>query len=677
MNNIIISVFILLGHTVAFSQNEKQIDSLLVVLNDSENYKSQINTLHSICLEYATNSKANLKKYNQKILILSRKHKYDIGYGLYYLNCSRVHSLNNKYNDALQFSKKAASILIKNNAIGHYLNNVIEMAKIYIGLSDNQKSKLVLNQNLKLALNHKNKDILLNFYRLLGDNNCFKHSIAKSLFYYKKGIPLLSKEKSISKSYFFQRISDQYISLNQNEKALVYINFSIENSEEKAQFLVEAKKALLLNELGRHKEALDLSLKNYQTIYKYKRTSEWQYNLILYNIANAYYKLKKYNAAVPYINKVIDSKNTIQEYKIECYVILSNIYFDLNKKKEARFYSNKGLVFHDSLYKQFENFELNANVSKIEEDLGNYKKALYFYRKQINFTQKRNNKINNENHLLLQIDFDITLKDYNIKTLQEQKTIKTVENKNQKDLLTFICVLLSIALAFIFFYIKTNKTIKNKNKVIETEKIRTQKSLVEKEILLKEIHHRVKNNMQMVISLLKIQALDAQKLTVEDFISVSEARINSMVLVHENLYQSQNLSKVDFKEYMNNLISSIISSYQGFKKIELQLDVHDIYFDIQTAIPIGLIVSELINNAYKHAFVNRSSGTIKISLKENKKKFTLTISDNGIGFENKQEQQNGLGLELVRLLVSQIKGTLQIENSLGTIFTIQFKTIKL
>ena len=174
----------------------------------------------------------------------------------------------------------------------------------------------------------------------------------------------------------------------------------------------------------------------------------------------------------------------------------------------------------------------------------------------------------------------------------------------------------------------------------------------------------------MVISLLKIQALDAQKLTVEDFISVSEARINSMVLVHENLYQSQNLSKVDFKEYMNNLISSIISSYQGFKKIELQLDVHDIYFDIQTAIPIGLIVSELINNAYKHAFVNRLSGIIKISLKENKKKFTLTITDNGIGFENKQEQQNGLGLELVRLLVSQIKGTLLIENSLGTIFTI-------
>ncbi|MFV8333940.1 histidine kinase dimerization/phosphoacceptor domain -containing protein [Flavobacterium sp. GSP14] len=677
MKHIILSIFLISSHTIVYSQNERRIDSLLVLLGNNKNYITQINTLSNICFEYNDNQEAKLTLYNQKILVLSRKHKYAIGYGLYYLNCSRLHLLNIRYNAALQFSKKAASILIKNNDIGNYLVAISAVAKAYIMLDSLQKSKFILSQNLNLALKYKNNNIIVDFYRLLGDNNCYQDSIARSLFYYKKAIPFLSKEKSISKSFFFQKISDQYIALNQNEKGLMYIIFSIENSEEKAQFLVEAKKAFLLNELGRHKEALDLSLKNYQTILKYKRTSEWQYNLILYNIANAYYKLKKYNVAVPYINKVIDSKNSIPEYKIECFVILSNIYFDLNKKKEARFYSNKGLVFHDSLYEQFENFELYSNVSKIEEDLGNHKKALYFYRKQINYTQKRNDQINNEKNILLQTDFDVAIKDYNIKTLQEQKTIKTVENKNQKDLLTFIGVLLSIALAFIFFYIKTNKTIKNKNKVIETEKIRTQKSLVEKEILLKEIHHRVKNNMQMVISLLKIQALDAQKLTVEDFISISEARINSMVLVHENLYQSQNLSKVDFKEYMNNLISSIISSYQGFKKIELQLDVHDIYFDIQTAIPIGLIVSELINNAYKHAFVNRLSGIIKISLKENKKKFTLTITDNGIGFENKQEQQNGLGLELVRLLVSQIKGTLQIENSLGTIFTIQFKTIKL
>lgn len=670
MKNIVLLIFLFKSHTIVYSQNERRIDSLLIVLVNNENYITQINTLSNICFEYSDNHISKLTLYNQKILVLSRKHKYDIGYGLYYLNCSRLNLLNNKTNDALQFSKKAASILIKNNDIGNYLIAISAVAKSYISLDSVQKSKFILNQNLKLALMYKNNNTIVNFYRLLGDNNYYQDSIAKSLFYYKKAIPYLSKEKSISKSYFFQRISDQYTKLCQIEKALYYINLCVENQENNYKFLVEAKKALIINELGRYKEALDLSFKNYKSIQKYKMCNEWQYNLILYNLANAYYKLKKYNAAVPYINKVIDSKNTIPEYKIECFVILSNICLEENNKKEARFFSNKAFSYHDSLYKQFDNYEFYSNMYRLEEDAKNYKRANYYYQKQINFITKRSLQINNETNILLQTDFDVAIKDNNIKTLEEQKTIKTVENKNQKDLLTFICVLLSIALVFIFFYIKTNKTIKNKNKVIETEKKRTQKSLVKKEILLKEIHHRVKNNMQMVISLLKIQALDAQKLTVEDFISVSEARINSMVLVHENLYQSQNLSKVDFKEYMNNLISSIISSYQGFKKIELQLDVHDIYFDIQTAIPIGLIVSELINNAYKHAFVNRLSGIIKISLKENKKKFTLTITDNGIGFENKQEQQNGLGLELVRLLVSQIKGTLLIENSLGTIFTI-------
>ncbi len=675
MKNITVAIFIFLTHTIVFSQNERQIDSLLVELGNHQSFVAQINTLNNICLEYDKNNVTKLALYNQKILELARKHNYEIGFGLYYLNFSGINLYNERYNVALEFSKKAAAIFIKNKDINNYLIAVKEISKDYIALSDNQKSKLIINQNLKLALNHKNNDIIVDFYRLLGDIYGYQDSIAKSLIYYKKVLPFLSEDKSLAKSHFFQKVSDQYTNLNQNDKAITYIDLSIENRETNYQFLVQAKKALILNRLSRHNRALGLSLENYKSILKYKMTSEWQYNLILYNIANAYYNLKKYKLAIQYIDKVIDSKNTIPEYKIECFVILSNIYFQVNKKKEARFYSEKALIFHDSLYKKFENFELYSNISKIEEDAGNFEKALYFYQKQVNYTSKKNAQINNENNLLLQTDFDVTLKDYNIKTLEEQKKIKTIENKKQKELITFIGILLSIALVSVFFYVKTNKTIKNKNKVIENEKIRTQKSLVEKEILLKEIHHRVKNNMQMVISLLKIQSLDAKELTVEDFISVSEARINSMVLVHENLYQSQNLSKVDFKEYMNNLITSIISSYQGFKKIELRIDVNEIYFDVQTAIPIGLIINELVNNAYKHAFKNREKGLILIQLVQNDDKYMLMVCDDGLGITDHQINDKGLGLELVKLLVSQIKGVSQIDNSNGTRFTMQFQNV--
>ena len=181
--------------------------------------------------------------------------------------------------------------------------------------------------------------------------------------------------------------------------------------------------------------------------------------------------------------------------------------------------------------------------------------------------------------------------------------------------------------------------------------------------------------MQTVISLLKIQSLDAKELSVEDFISVSEARINSMVMVHENLYQNHDLSKVDFKEYLNNLTTSIKSAYQGFKKIEIQIDISNIYFDVQTAIPIGLIVNELVNNAYKHAFKNKEKGIILIQITQKDDQYQLMVSDDGLGITNQQINHNGLGLELVRLLISQIKGILEMDNSNGTSFKIKFKNV--
>lgn len=675
MKHVIFYILIFGIFSSGFSQNEKQVDSLLVVLGYNRNYITQIKTLNFICLEYVKNNRAKLNTYNQKILFLAKKYNYEIGYGYYYLNQSRLQLINAENKEALKLSQKAATIFSKNKNPGNYLIAIEEIAKDYIALNYSQKSKLVLNQNLKLALNNKNNDIIVNFYRLLGDNYGYQDSIAKSLIHYKKATPYLSQKKTEAKSRFFQRISDQYTKLNQNNKALFYIDLAIENREINYQFLAEAKKALILNKLDRFVEALDLSLKNYQSILDFKMTSEWQNNLILYNIANAYFNLKKYNLAIPFLNKVIDKKNAIQEYKIECFVILSNINLIFNKPKEAEFYSYKALSFHDSLYKQHGNSELYDNISKISEVTGDYKKSIFYYKKQVDFSNKENNQINNENNLLLQTDFDVTIKDYNIKVLKEQKKNKTIENKNQKELLTFIGVLLIIALSSVFFYIKTNKTIKKKNIEIENEKIQTLKSLTEKEILLKEVHHRVKNNMQMVISLLKIQSLDAKELTVEDFIKVSEARINSMVLVHENLYKSDNLSKVDFKEYLNNLTTSIINSYQGFKKIELKIDVNNIYFDVQTAIPIGLIINELVNNAYKHAFMNKEKGLIMIQLIQKKDKYILMVFDDGLGITNQQINNKGLGLELVKLLVSQIKGVSQIDNSNGTCFKMRFQNV--
>jgi two-component sensor histidine kinase len=236
----------------------------------------------------------------------------------------------------------------------------------------------------------------------------------------------------------------------------------------------------------------------------------------------------------------------------------------------------------------------------------------------------------------------------------------------------------------IFFFIKNNLTIKNKNKIIEINNIRlqnaqnlTQQSLFVKEILLKEIHHRVKNNMQLVISLLKIQSRDVNQLSIKDFVKISQSRINSMALIHENLYQSDDLNKVNFKEYLNNLTQSILSSYEGFKEVELNIDVNDLYLNIEMAIPVGLIINELINNSYKHAFVEKEKGIINLKLVQNAEQYELIIADNGIGMDENKNNIKSLGIELVRLLVSQIKGVMKVHSTLGTSYTIQFQNISM
>jgi two-component system, sensor histidine kinase PdtaS len=250
-----------------------------------------------------------------------------------------------------------------------------------------------------------------------------------------------------------------------------------------------------------------------------------------------------------------------------------------------------------------------------------------------------------------------------------------MEISNKNNYLFFISILLFLAILSVLFYVKNLKTIKNKNLIIENEKLIVQKSLVEKETLLREIHHRVKNNLQLVMSLLYVQSKE-KGTKMDDFIEISQSRILSMSLIHENLYNTGDLSKVDFKNYLHKLTHSIIgSNNNSAQNIQIQIDMEDLYFDIQTAIPLGLIINELISNAYKHAFVNRSEGIINVAMKQNDNGFEAVIKDNGVGMTEKEISKKTLGQELVKQLVAQVNGVLEIQNNLGMQYIIHFKNI--
>ncbi len=199
-------------------------------------------------------------------------------------------------------------------------------------------------------------------------------------------------------------------------------------------------------------------------------------------------------------------------------------------------------------------------------------------------------------------------------------------------------------------------------------------SLAEKGILLKEIHHRVKNNLQIVSSLLHLQASQVQDAKIVEALRDSQNRIRSMALIHEKLYGSQDLAQIDFAEYVRNLATFLFRSYQIYAdtvKLDVVADA-PVRLTIDTAIPCGLIVNELISNALKHAFPQRRGGTIRVTLgKLDDGKLRLRVSDDGVGLAQTIDvaQTQSLGLQLVKTLVDQLGGTLDVTRNGGTQFT--------
>jgi len=205
-------------------------------------------------------------------------------------------------------------------------------------------------------------------------------------------------------------------------------------------------------------------------------------------------------------------------------------------------------------------------------------------------------------------------------------------------------------------------------------------SLHEKEILLKEIHHRVKNNMQVISSLLNLQSRHLTDKAAIEMFRESQQRIRSMALVHEKLYQSKDLSRIDFSNYIESLIMFLFHSYRvNSDLVRMKTEVQNVLLDINSAIPCGLIINELVMNALKHAFPGERKGEIIVSLKPSgDDRFTLAVSDDGVGFPAGLDfhKTETLGMQLVTMLVDQLDGTISLERRPGTRFEIVFRELK-
>ncbi len=229
----------------------------------------------------------------------------------------------------------------------------------------------------------------------------------------------------------------------------------------------------------------------------------------------------------------------------------------------------------------------------------------------------------------------------------------------------------------------------HENKIIEvsgiahdiTERIhheeKVNQSLKEKEVLLKEVHHRVKNNMQVISSILNLQSSYVTDEYALSLLKESQNRIKTMAYIHESLYQNKTFTSINFSEYISTLASNILQSYAASaQKVSLSLNVNKIILNLDTSIPAGLIINELVTNSIKHAFTESKQGIILINLNTKDNVLFLEVSDNGKGFPKEIDfrNTNSLGLQLVNTLVEQLNGKLELSGNKneGTSFYINF-----
>jgi two-component sensor histidine kinase len=331
----------------------------------------------------------------------------------------------------------------------------------------------------------------------------------------------------------------------------------------------------------------------------------------------------------------------------------------------------------------FEKLSPEAKISyyeiKVNEQLvnGNYKGAFSFLKLQ---TEAQNNLIGKrlkEKAQELEVRYETEKKEGQITQLELDKQVATLElitRANQRNLLIAVAIGLLIIIGLVLYQFRQKQ---QSNLLLSEKNVTIERSLKERETLLKEIHHRVKNNLQIISSLLSLQSKSTSDVATQGAISESRNRVKSMSLIHEQLYQEDTISGVEMKDYITRLVGSLTSSYGlDTEKVEVKIEADNILLDVDSAIPLGLIINELVSNAMKYAFPEQKAGTILISLHSLMEELRLVVQDNGVGMDDSKKSHHSFGLSMVNSLMRKLKAEMNIVSNAGTSVELIIKDFK-
>jgi two-component sensor histidine kinase/Tfp pilus assembly protein PilF len=419
------------------------------------------------------------------------------------------------------------------------------------------------------------------------------------------------------------------------------------------------------NKLAMPRQALESHLKSLD--YFEKSNSVVGMGIAYNNIGGVYYMLENYPKAIENYSKSLEQKKKVND-KRGTSVSLANLAESRIMTRELDKALKDGLESL-SIAEQIGSMEqvkvASELLSQIYEAKGNYRSALLFERKTAVakdslFSVDKTTQISR-----MRAIYETEKAEQAALLTQLQADIDIARNVQERNLFIVVASLLLVgALMTLYLYRqkrRSNFVLSEKNQVIE-------KSLAERETLLKEIHHRVKNNLQIISSLLSLQSKTLQDTGAQGAISESRNRVKSMSLIHEQLYQENTMSGVDMKDYALRLVNSLADSYGVDRdQIGIEVKAEPVWLDVDSAIPLGLIMNELVSNSMKYAFPAGRTGCIRVSIEEGPDTLRLQVYDDGIGMTSSAKNgEASFGLSMVRSLMRKLKAEMTIDSDAGT-----------
>lgn len=394
-------------------------------------------------------------------------------------------------------------------------------------------------------------------------------------------------------------------------------------------------------EKGKYEQALQLYENNFKYIRQYKEINKREYSEYLLGKAKTYIFLDNPKKA----KKSLDSINykTVQGKKNQL-LMFGVAYQDVNY----------WLMYYDVM-------------RRYNQVLRNYQKAYYYSDSLYAIKYKIDSTFNGLEVQVVQNRIEVQDKQN-----QNDKKEAIIKNKNQQMLL--IGGLLAVIAAASVLIIRKNRQINKQNKIISAQLGELTKTLEQKQVLLSELQHRVKNNLQHVISILEIQKESIDFNNIDELIRGNQNRIHSMALLHKKLNVAENVNEINLNRYVNELAELVKDSYDNHhKKVNLYIKCDVESISIEKALPLGLIIVELVSNSMKHAFKKLNIGIIHIEITKKEYQNLLYYSDNGSGFDFNELSKRGLGLEIIKGLIDQLDGNIKTNSNNGFELMIYFK----